>query len=227
MWYDFFLTPFGLIVLGLIGALVVVLIYLFKPRGAKKVLFMFRRKDKRVLDINVKTENDIMVTCVKRENVVRRFFKMTASWNLDGRKTLFLGVEGTVFTARPVVKGDTDVSSTETQIYKVSLADTLRGLWEKGKYEALPKELKDPIENDRIGVTIEVEPFVDDKLTPITSDQIHDQDDDMVITKLAKSSGKAKGKGEFFRDFLFGAGTGALAIIIYMIASGHLQFPGG
>jgi len=154
------------------AALIVGVIFVFwffaKGKPRKEVMFL-RPRDKRGERMLVTRETDISLVC-DRTVPVHRFIKAGPGYTFDeGGKpvTRFFGVEGTAYTT--VFAGDEEL--------KVPVPDFLKAAWGKKVYNALPKKLKDRIEKDRFGVTIEPTKIEEEKygLPTLTADDINDE----------------------------------------------------
>lgn len=201
------LTPIGMLaVLVLISILVLVAYMLYSRRPITEVLLL-RPRDKRGLTVPVVLESDIGLTCKKTGGIVRRFIKAGCSWTFASKTkvvTRFLGLEGTAYSA--IVRGQKQI--------KLSLEQVLRLAWDDDFYERLPPERKKPIEKDKWGITIEVEPVKEEgeELVKISSDDVHDAAETVILDKISKAQKSSK-KMEVYQ-FIMGAIAGAF--IMYL-----------
>lgn len=202
---NIFFTPVGLFAIAVVLAATGAAAYIIISRRPTKEVLLLRPRDKRGLTIPVALESDIGLTCKKTEGIVRRFLKAGPSWTFASKTkvvTRFLGLEGTAYTV--AIKGN--------EMTQVSLEDTLRLLW-GDKYNKLPEDLKDPIEKDKVGVTIGVQPIEEqEEMIPMSSDDLHDAGDGVVLEKLAAGAQPSK-KMEIYQ-FIMGAIAGAF--IMYL-----------
>jgi len=124
----------------------VLVMFLSKPR---KSVSLLRTRDHRGLNLGVKKETDLGISCNKRDKVNYHFIKAGQSFVFHeflSNVTRFFAIEGTVYI--PLIEGGQSVHE--------ALSNYLQFLWGREFYEALPPEQKRKIENDRIGITIEV-----------------------------------------------------------------------
>ncbi len=154
-----------------------VLIFI-KP--TKKVLLL-RPRDRRGSSLSVIQETDIALTCKAIKGVTHRFIKIGSSWvfNEGGRMiTRFFGVETTAYTAIAALN--------ETVI--VSVKEFLESIWGEKFYNAIPEKQRKIVEDDKVGITLKIQEIDEEEygLPTLTSSDINDEDDNVVLAKLAK-----------------------------------------
>ena len=174
---------YTLMALTLVGGLAVSAIIFVKSRIPKREVLHLRPRDKRGEKLKVSDETDLAVICKRKNNSVNRYFKKGCAWvfNESGRMvTKFFGMEGTAYTA--VARGDEQV--------KVSVSEFLRTTWGESFYAQIPEDQRRDVETDVVGITVEVESIdVDEEdLINLTSDQINDEDDSMMLKKFVDQS---------------------------------------
>jgi len=198
------------IVLAAIGICIVLFAYymMIFIRPIKKVLLL-RLRDYRGQDLTVSQETDLGLFCKAVKGVTHRFIKVGPAWvfHEGGRMiTRFIGIEGTAYTG--LIKGDGTVN--------VSVKDFLVFLWGEVFYNGIPKEQRDKVENDVIGITVAVErgDEEDSGLPTLTASDINDENEAVVLNKLADPSDKKTGD-TFMKtviNFLLGASVMYFAI---------------
>lgn len=170
---------------GAVGVVVLVIFYLFifggKGKMRKEVLFL-RPRDKRGERLDVTRETDRSVLC-ENSNPVHRFIKAGPAWVFkDGGRTVvrFIGIEGNAFTA--FIKDGGPV--------KMAIDEFLKSIWTPQIYEKLPEKLKKAVENPKVGIIVEPAPIDVETLglPKLTSDDVNDEGDAVVLSRLAKGS---------------------------------------
>lgn len=199
----------GVLAVGVIGVLVFVFFWLSnKTKHLKEVLF-FRPRDKRGEVLDITRETDRSVAC-ERSNPVHRFIKIGAGFTFKDRGktvTRFLGIEGSAYTAPLNLTKD---------VIKVSVEDFLRGIWGNKVYDYMPKKMRDAVEKDKIGITIEpvkINP-ADYGLEALSSDEVNDESDAVVLDRLSKFGSSENIKTKMLQNLIWVALGFALAIII-------------
>lgn len=178
-----------------------------KNKNVKEILF-FRPRDKRGERLVITKETDRSVFC-ERSTPVHHFIKIGPAFTFkDGGKTVtrFLGIEGTAYTA--VMKGKDK--------FEQSIETTLRLLWGNKIYEKLPQKMREAVEKDKIGITIEPEKIDAEALNlePLSSDEVNDEGDATILDRLAKFGAAENMKQKLMGNLIWLALGFALCIII-------------
>ena len=185
-----------------------ILISVSRSRPRKEVLFL-RPRDKRGERLDVTRETDRSVLC-ERSNPIHRFIKIGPAWVFhDGRRTItrFLGVEGKAYTA--VLKGDKKI--------EMSIHEYLQSIWGKKIYESMPKKLRRALERDKTGVIVDVDVPEPEGLPRLTSDDINDEGDAVVLNRLARMGTATSIKQQLYHNLVwFFLGLGFAAILSHM-----------
>lgn len=202
----FFFTWTGLFSMAIVGGLIIVVAYFVssKIRATKDVLLL-RPRDRRGVTLRVARETDRGLICHKYRGPIWRFIKTGPGWSFleDSRRgTKFIGIEGTAYTSS--IQG----GSTE----EISVKDYLRLLWGDDEYAKIPEPLKKTVEDDKIGVTVEPQQFDIADLPQYTSEDMHNEEDTVIMGKLAKAHQTSTTK-DFFMVAV-GAGLGMLLLIV-------------
>jgi len=184
--------------------------YSFLKIKPVKQVELLRPRDRRGKTLSVAKETDLMLECKKINNVVYRFIKAGSSYvfSKSGRMvTKFFAMEGTAYTA--MARGD--------ELVKISVAEFLQGLWGKSFYDAIPSPQKKKVEQDVVGITIEVDPIDIDEheLASLKSTDLDTEGDSIVLEKLAKTQ-KPSTKQNIYQ-FMVGAAVMASLIFFLMI----------
>jgi len=182
---DIFLQNFNLFtpIFMAFGIPLGVAIGLYLSRPKKNQVFKIIPGDRRGYDLNVIEENAVSIVCTPHRGMPpQRFLRYRAGFNVMqqlrfGRVrkiSRYVARVGTAFTKRY-----------ESGILKnIKLSDTLRVLWGNEVYDKMRDELKKPIEEGLIGVTIQLE---DDPLTPkglpVISEENIKQEEDRQAAK--------------------------------------------
>ena len=174
---------YTLIALTLVGGVSVSAIIFVKSRIPKKEVLHLRPRDKRGEKLKISEETDLAAICKRKNNSVNRYIKKGCAWvfNESGRMvTKFFGTEVNAYTARP--KGD--------YFEKVPISDFLKALWGETFYAQIPEDQRRAIETDIVGITLEIEPIDPEaeNLPNLTSDQINDEDDSLMLKKFVDQS---------------------------------------
>lgn len=186
-------------------------------RKPTKKVELLRPRDSRGKPLKVVMETDIGLVCRKTGGVIHRFIKKGRGWTFNemGRMTTkFFGIEGSAYTS---LIEDGPITT------KTSLIDHLKVLWgdQFGKiYNALPDAQRQAIETDVIGVTVELMKVDAEKegLPTLTSDDIYDEDDNVMLRRFAQSTTKKK-FGESIMGDVFKVLVGAL-MMYFLIQRG-------
>jgi len=178
------------IVVILLLVLVFMLFWLSRPR---KSVSLLRLRDHRGVNLSVKKETDLGITCNKKDKVNYHFIKVGQSFVFHeflSNVTRFFGIEGTVYV--PVIDGGQSVHE--------ALSNYLQFLWGREFYEALPAEQKRKIENDKVGITIEVPRPIKNtlkdsegkELPPFAATDVNDELDSEALRNLFYDEDEAK-----------------------------------
>jgi len=126
-----------------------------KLANQKKEVMLLNPEDHRFTPLQVERETDSVIYCKKHDGILYRFFKLGPGWT--GKNVRFLAVEGT-----PLVSYIKAAKKTAS----AGLEEYLRIIWtNKGYDELLPDLLKEQVENNSIGTTVEVKPIIPDEDT--------------------------------------------------------------
>lgn len=207
MAFSIFLSP--IVIFAIMVAIVILCLvaYLIISRRPTKEVLLLRPRDKRGLVVPIAQETDLGLICKKTGGIMRRFLKAGCAWTFTIRGkvvTRFIGLEGTAYTA--ILKGK--------EIVNISLEEALRIVWDDDFYDKIPPERKEAVEKDKWGITIEVSPIVEEEegLIPMSSDDLHDADDDVVLSKIAKGANPSA-KREIYQ-FAMGAIAGGFLVYL-------------
>ena len=182
-----------------------------KSKVTKEVMFM-RPRDKRGEKMNITRETDRSILC-EQTNPVHRFIKIGPAWTFkDGGHTSyrFLGIEGSAYT--------TFLKEAET--IKLTVREYLLTLWGGKIYDALPTKMKDAVEKDEIGITIEPEKInpADYGLEPMSPDDVNDEGDATILNRLAKFGQGENAKTKMMNNLIWlGLGLGLASILSHFI----------
>ena len=128
----------------------------------KKEVMLLNPEDHRFTPLRVERETDSVIYCEKHDGILYRFFKLGPGWT--GKNTRFLAVEGT-----PLVSY---IKSAKKQA-QAGLEEYLRLIWtDKGYDELLPDVLKEGVETNTVGTTVDVEPIIPDEETQSKFDEL-------------------------------------------------------
>lgn len=198
----------GVLAVAAVGALIFVFFFLSGKAKTRKEVMFLRPRDLRGERLEITKETDKAILC-EQANPIHRFIKIGPGWTFkEGGKTShrFFGVEGSAYTA--VVKG--------TETFKVALEEYLQTLWGPRIYLALPQKLKDAIEKDKFGVTVEPAKInAEDKDLPtLSSDDVNDEGDATILQRLAKFGASDNPKTKMLNNIIWlGLGIGLAAIL--------------
>jgi len=187
-----------------IFATILMLVIRAKPR--KEVLFL-RPRDRRGERIPITRETSTSAWCEKH-NPIARFIKLGPGYVFtEGGKavTRFWGIEGTAYTA--LVE--------EGRELKLSVKEYLQALWGDKFYDKIPKEQKEAIESDVVGITVEPKPVEERFDVPPRSEEfLNDEDDAVILTRIAKAQQQSV-KREFYQMLIgIALGFGFAAILL-------------
>lgn len=193
--------------------LVLVIVYMIfvtanKAKVGKEIMFL-RPRDKRGERLDVTRETDRSVVCEKSDPV-HRFIKIGSSFFFKegGRSFIrFFGIEGSAYTAM--------LDENEEEV-KISLIDGLRLLWGEKIYNALPDKMKEAVEKDKWGITVEPIKFDAEKhgLEKLSSDDVNDEGDAIVLNRLSKTGTTENLKQKLLGNLIWlGLGFGLAATL--------------
>ena len=194
-------------------AVLILLLFMFtnKSKVTKEVMFM-RPRDKRGEKMAITRETDRSVLC-EQTNPVHRFIKIGPAWTFkDGGHTSyrFLGIEGSAYTA--MLK--------EASTIKLTVREYLLTLWGNKIYDALPTKMRDAVEKDEIGITIEPEKINPDDygLEAMSPDDVNDEGDATILNRLAKFGQGENARAKMMNNLIWlGLGLGIAAILSHWI----------
>jgi len=194
-------------------AVLILLLFMFtnKSKVTKEVMFM-RPRDKRGEKMNITRETDRSILC-EQTNPVHRFIKIGPAWTFkDGGHTSyrFLGIEGSAYTA--MLK--------EAATIKLTVREYLLTLWGSKIYDALPTKMRDAVEKDEIGITIEPEKINPDDygLEAMSPDDVNDEGDATILNRLAKFGQGENARAKMMNNLIWlGLGLGIAAILSHWI----------
>jgi len=163
------------IILG-VGGFALFFIMSIKP---KKELLLLRPRDRRGEELPIYQETEIGLFCKGAKNVTYRFFKFGPSWifNKGGRMiTRFFGIEGTAYTGVARSTGEENIS----------VKDFLIFLWGEPFYKGIPLVQRQKVEEDRVGITIEIGKVDEEEhgLPTLSASDINDENENVVLGKL-------------------------------------------
>ena len=174
----------------------------------KKEVMFLRPRDKRGEKLIVTKETDRSILC-EQSDPIHRFIKVGSSFIYkDGGKTSirFFGIEGSAYTA--MLKPEDPVS--------IPVVQFLQTLWGAKIYNALPQKMKDAVEKDKLGITIEPTKINADDLglDKLTSDDVNDEGDATILQRLAKFGQSDNPKAKLLNNLIWvGLGIGIAAIL--------------
>lgn len=201
----------GIMAVGVSVILIFILIWFSgKTKLHKEVLFL-RPRDKRGEDLDITRETDYSVLCEKADPP-HRFIKISPSYvfKSKGKNSVrFFGIEGNAYTAK---LGEKDS-------FNMTTVDFLKSIWTDKVYNALPQKLRDIVEKDKIGITIEpikIDPE-EHGLEHLSSDEVNDEGDSVVLNRLAKLGITENLKQKMFSNLIWlFLGIGIAAILANM-----------
>lgn len=193
-----------------ITMIVIFLLFMFFSKTAKtrKLVLFFRPRDKRGEVLEITGETDRSVLCEKSDPI-HRFIKVGPAFTFKERgrvTTQFLGLEGTAYTAQ----------LKNVEPFKLSTSDYLKSLWGEHNFNALPSKMRNAVEKDIVGVTVEPTP-IDHRnlgLPSLSSDDVNDEGDSFILTRLARLGSTESVKTKLLGNLVwFGLGVGFAAIL--------------
>lgn len=198
----------AVIAVGGTGAVIIFLYMLTSKNKTTKEVMFLRPRDKRGEKMNITKETDRSVLC-EQTNPVHRFIKIGPAWTFkDGGRTShrFFGIEGSAYTA--IIK--------DAQNVKQTIQEYLKVLWGDKIYAALPQKMKDVVEKDQIGITIEPAKIDPDEygLDVLSPDDVNDEGDATILNRLAKFGQGENMKTKMMNNLIWLALGFALAIIL-------------
>ena len=185
MILDLFLNPVILVPL----TAVMTIYYVNQKGGANTEVYLLRRRDRRGERLRAAIETDLAVTCKKVKGVTHRFIKTGPGYTFAvGNRvvTRFFGVEGTAYTG--VVKG--------SELKKIPVNEYVGTVLGSDFYDKMPDEAKRRLEDDIIGVTVEIEKIdpQEHDLISLSSDQIHNEERSEVLKDIVVPQEKTLGQ---------------------------------
>jgi len=186
--------------------------FLQTRKPIKQVLFL-RPRDRRGETLLVTRETDRSVWC-ERANPIHRFIKFGPAYEFheNGRLvTRFLGIEGSAYTA--------DLSTPNPKPLKKTLAEILEDFpW----YQKLPQKFKDQVEKTKYGIVVDADKIEERKygLPKLTSDDVNDEADAVILQRIAQGTKVSTAKREFYQ-LMVGIGLG-IGIALMLIRWGIL-----
>lgn len=199
------ITPIAAI--AVVALMIFVIFQLSKKAKVHKEVMFLRPRDKRGERLDITKETDRSVLCEKSDPV-HRFIKVGPAYVFkDGGKSSvrFIGLEGSAYTAQ----------LKDEKMVQVSTVDFLKSLWGNKIYGALPQRMRDAIEHDKIGITVEPTKVNADELglEKLSSDDVNDEGDAVVLNRLAKQGQTENLKQKLLANLVWlGLGAGLYAI---------------
>ena len=186
------------------------LVYYFRP---EKRVELLRPRDSRGQVLRVSQETDLGLMCKKVKGVTHRFIKVGRGWtfSLGGKMvTKFFGIEGKAYTGIPRDSGPVEVP----------VSEYLKWLWGEKFYNVIPEEQRRTVETEAVGIIVAIDPIEEEEhnLPTISADDIHDQDDNVMLGRLARSSGDRAGPRSILNYVL--AFTLGLASMFFLVTKG-------
>lgn len=126
--------------------------FLFKPIKQKKEIMLLNPTDHRYTPLTVDRELEKLIYCKKHEGVQPIIFKLGPGWT--HKDTRFLAVEGNPLVS--FVKPEEDGGG----VVSMGFEEYLRLIWGENAVNKLPPALKKSIEENAVGVTVTVEPYI-------------------------------------------------------------------
>jgi hypothetical protein len=178
-----------------------------RTKTHKRVDFL-RPRDKRGESLEITRETDHSVIC-EQSNPIHRFIKIGPAFNFkDGGRHIikFFGIEASAYTA----------SLRGTETFQIPVQEFLQHLWGNKIYNALPTVMKEAVEKDKIGVTIE--PVKVDSaalgLEQVSSDEVNDEADATILERLARFGSSENPRAKLLNNLIWlGLGIGIAAIL--------------
>lgn len=201
----------GVLAIGVTAFIVLGLFWLSGKTKVKKQVLFFRCRDKRGEAMDITKETDRSVLC-EQADPPHRFIKVGSSYTFrhdNKTSTYFLGIEGSAYSAH--FEGGRNQDPV-----KVSANEYIRSLWGDKIYDALPNKMKDSLEKDQIGITIE--PIkINEKdmgLPALSSDDVNDEGDATILNRLARFGTTENMKQKLLGNLVWmGLGFGMAAVL--------------
>lgn len=202
------LIPAVIVVVFAMALIVGLFIFFGRSTKPRKVVQFFRPRDKRGEVLEITGETDRSVLCEKSDPV-HRFIKVGPAYTFKERgrvTTQFLGIEGTAYTS--LLKNEKPIT--------LSVPDYLKSLWNERNFNALPSKMRNAVEKDTVGVTIEPVKIDHEelKLEALSSDDVNDEGDSFILARLARLGSTESVKTKLLGNLVwFGLGVGFAAIL--------------
>jgi hypothetical protein len=202
-----------LLIIGVSVAGIGFIAYLFLHGKSERLVELLRPRDSRGQILQVVQETDIGLLCKKVQGVTHRFIKVGQGWTYDiGGKmvTKFFGIEGKAYTG--LIK--------DSGAENVSVSSYLKWLWGEKFYATVPEPQRRTVETDVVGITVAIEPVDTEgtSLPLISADDIHDQEDNAMLTRFAASTSPKEGGKSWIGyvvSFLLGA-----SLMFFLVSRG-------
>lgn len=224
-WFiGFFSSIFNIVMMlifVLVGIIIGILLFRLLTRPKNQILYC-RERDGRGLELNVSEED--AVSLVTDSDPQLRFYKRGRSYNFNKRGrtfSRFFGKEGTGLTWRLLGFGGTKKKPTTTEISFESLEAAVKHKWGKEFFATVPEAMQQKLQEDRLLVTVELEPgLIPEGYDPITEDIIEDKADKDMAKVFARSANQGTSTSVIQWLPWLGAGVGlammALLILGYL-----------
>jgi len=179
--------------------------FLATRKPVKEVMFL-RPRDRRGERLLVTRETDRSIWC-ERATPIHRFIKFGPAYEFHegGRLvTRFLGIEGSAYTA--------DLSTPNPEPLKMTLSEILEEFpW----YKKLPQKFKEQVEKTKYGIVVDVKKIDVKGLPELTSDDVNDEADAVILQRIAQGTKVSTVKREFYQLMVgIGLGIGIALILI-------------
>jgi len=171
-----------------------------------RIVELLRPRDNRIKILQVDNETDLGLRCKPSEGSVHVFIKAGRSWVVEGRRRLikFFGAETTAYTT--VIKDSVE--------QKVSFTEYLRLLWGDKFFDSVPEKQQKLLQDSVFGITVEPTRInaAEHDLDALTSDDVDNQSDNIILKKIAKDQGSKTSP-------LYTGGLGAIigALVMYFL----------
>lgn len=211
----FFMSTVGMITGGiLIGGIgIVVYLYKFSDITSKGMVILLRPRDKRGEFVPIEKEEEFLLKCKSKDGIKRTYVKSGNGWTIN-KKNYFLGVEGSGYTS---ILNKADKSEMPIEEY-------LKAAWGDVFFKKISETRLNQLKIAPIVVSVEpTKVDIDGSGLPrLSSEDLEDKEDSIVLEKLAKSVEATKPKADLILLALaFGCGAGA---ILLLKAIGWLKF---
>lgn len=214
---SFLTSPFGMIISLAVVAGIGAIIYIYKYSdvASKGTVILFRPRDKRAEMIPIEREEELIVKCREKDGIIRRYVKAGNSWIIN-KKNYFLAVEGTGYTAL--------LNNITGETQKLEINEVLKSVWGEQMYFKIPEKRRTQLAEAKIMIQIEPKGInaLNSDLPLLSSEDLEDKNDSLVLDKLAKSVETAKQKTNYV-ELILALGSGA-ALMFILKAAGVLQF---